>query len=247
MKDLTWLKTALIAHRGLYKKDGTIPENSLLAFQLAINHGYAIECDLNITKDHEVVVFHDHHLKRLTGFDQKLSKVTYSELLNLKLLVSEEKIPRLVDLLSLVHGQVPLLIELKPLGDIKTLCHAFIEQMLNYQGTWAVFSFHPGVVWWFKKNYPDVIRGQISSYFEDDTHMKKPMKFLMKRLFFNHLTKPDFISYYIHNLPNKYVDKQKKKGLTVISYAAQSQKDFDAIKSLYDNVVFEYFIPEKNA
>ena len=246
MKDLSWLKTALIAHRGLYKKNGSIQENSIKAFQLAMDEGFAIECDLNITKDGEVIVYHDHHLKRLTGLDKKVSDVTYKDIKDLRLLLSEEKIPRLIDLLSLVHGQVPLLIELKPLGDIKKLCEAFMHVMKDYQGKWAVFSFHPQAVLWFKKHYPDVIRGQISAYFNDDSHMKKPMKFLMKRMFFNHFTKPDFISYYIHNLPNKHVDKQKKKGITVISYAAQSEQEFEFVKSLYDNVVFEYFIPKKN-
>ncbi len=247
MKDLTWLKDALIAHRGLYKENGAIPENSLAAFKLAIDQGYAIECDLNLTKDNEIVVFHDHNLKRLTGLNKELSQVTYDEIKDLKLLISEEKIPRLIDLLTLVDKKVPLLIELKPMGNIKKLCELFMSIMKHYQGTWAMFSFHPAAVLWFKKNYPNVIRGQISAYFEDDTNLKRPMKFLMKRLLFNRVTKPDFISYYIHNLPNKHVDKQKKKGLTVISYAARSQDEFDFVKSHYDNVVFEYFIPRKNA
>lgn len=247
MKDLTWLKEDLIAHRGLHKKNGAIPENSLAAFQAAIDKGYAIECDLNITKDNVVVVFHDINLKRLTGLNKNISDVTYDEIKDLKLLISDQKIPRLIDLLALVNQQVPLLIDLKPLGDIKKLCESFMTVMKHYKGPWAVFSFHPNAVLWFKKNYPDIIRGQISAYFEDDTHMKRPTKFLMKRFFFNNFTKPDFVSYYIHDLPNKHVDKQKKKGITVISYAAQTQKEFDFVKSQYDNVVFEYFIPVKSA
>jgi len=65
----------------------------------------------------------------------------------------------------------------------------------------------------------------------------------MKSMFFNRFTKPDFISYGINDLPNKYLDKYKKKGLTIISYAAQSQEAYDRVKSFYDNVVFEYFEP----
>lgn len=247
MKDLTWLKQSLIAHRGLHKENGAIPENSMTAFEAALNQGYAIECDLQFTKDGVIVVFHDENLKRLTGLDKKITDVTYDEIKDLTLLISNQKIPKLIDLLSLVNGQVPLLIEIKPMGHIKKFCKAFMHTMTQYQGEYAVFSFHPQVVLWFKKHHPYVIRGQISAYFDNTTQLKQSMKFLMKRLFFNRFTKPDFISYYIHDLPNKHVDKQKKKGITVISYAAKTQKEFDFVTAHYDNVVFEYFIPKRNA
>ena len=247
MKDLTWLKQELIAHRGFYKKNGAIPENSMAAFKRALDHGYAIECDIQLTKDHEVVVFHDENLKRLTGLNQPIHQVTYEQIKTLNLLLSNEKIPLLRDVLNLVKGKVPLLIELKPFGPVKKLCTSTMALMKDYQGKYAVFSFHPGAVLWFKKYHPHVIRGQISSFFDDDTHVRQPLKFLMKRLFFNHFTKPDFISYDIHNLPNKHVDKQKKKGITIMSYAARSQAELDFVKSYYDNVVFEYFTPIKNA
>ena len=97
----------------------------------------------------------------------------------------------------------------------------------------------------FKKNHPEVIRGQISEYFKDDQKMSKISKYLMKSLFFNRFTKPDFVSYGIYDIPNKYLDKLMKKGLTVISYAARSQKDLDFVKSHYHNSVFEFFEPKK--
>lgn len=247
MKDLAWLKHDLIAHRGLYKENGSIPENSKKAFLEAIDHGYAIECDLNITKDQQVVVFHDRSLKRLTGLDKNIGDVSYDEIKDLTLLISDQHIITLKALLMLVDGKVPLLLELKPLGDIKKLCQAVMGDMKSYQGKFAIFSFHPAAVLWFKRHHPQVIRGQISAFFDDHHHMRKPMKILMRRLFFNHFTKPDFISYYIHDLPNKHVDKAKKKGITVISYAAKTQKEFDFVKSHYDNVVFEYFLPKENA
>ncbi len=247
MKDLTWLKQSLIAHRGLYEANGSIPENSIAAFKRAIDNGFAIECDLNRTKDGQLIVFHDHHLKRLTSLHRFTNEVTYEDIKNLHLLHTTQTIPTFSELLTLVKGQVPLLIELKPFGDVKKMCETFMQHMASYQGQWAVFSFHPGIVLWFKKHYPDVIRGQISAYFDDNNHLNKPMKFLMKRLFFNRFTKPDFISYYIHNLPNKHVDKQKKKGITIISYAAKNQKELNFVRSLYDNVVFEHFIPKENA
>lgn len=244
MKDLTWLKTALIAHRGFHSKDGTIPENSMLAYQEAMSRGYAIELDVNILKDGSVVCFHDHTLKRMCHDERLLSDVIYDDIKNLKLLSSHEKITLLQDVLDRVSGQVPLLIELKPHGNVVELSRAVIHVLKDYQGQYAIFSFHPRVVYYFKKHAPDMIRGQISESFSENINMPKTMKWLMKHMVFNPLTKPDFISYGIKDLPNKTCDKLKRKGITIISYAARDQKGFDFVKKNYDNVVFEYFVPK---
>lgn len=244
MKDLTWLKENLIAHRGLHTLDQTVPENSLESFKLAIEQGYSIEFDINLLKDGEVVVFHDYNLSRLFGIDQTLDEITYQELKHFKL-KNSEFIPTLKDTLDFIDGKVPVLIELKPHGNVKQLCVNFMKIMENYNGKYAVFSFHPKVVYYLKKHHKDVIRGQISEFFKSDQNMPRLFKFLMKRMAFNLFTRPDFISYGIYDMPNKYLDKLKKKGITIISYAARSQKDFDFVKSHYDNVVFEYFKPNK--
>lgn len=244
MKDLTWLKENLIAHRGLHTKDQTVPENSLESFRLAIKQGYSIEFDINLLKDGEVVVFHDHNLNRLFGIDQTLDEITYQELSKYKL-KNHESIPTLKEALDVIDGKVPVLIELKPHGNVNQLCVNFMKIMENYKGVYAVFSFHPKVVYYLKKHHKDVIRGQISEFFKSDQNMPKLFKFLMKRMTFNRFTKPDFISYGIYDMPNKYLDKLKKKGITIISYAARSQKDFDFVKAHYHNVVFEYFNPIK--
>ena len=244
MKDLTWLKENLIAHRGLHTLDQSVPENSLESFRLAMDQGYSIEFDINILKDGEVVVFHDHNLNRLFKTDKELDELTYQELKNYPL-TNHELIPTLRETLTLIDGKVPILIELKPHGNVKQLCVNFMDIMKNYKGKYAVFSFHPKVVYYLKKYHNNVIRGQISEYFKTDNKMPKLFKFLMKRMMFNRFTKPDFISYGIYDIPNKYLDKLKKKGITIISYAARSQKDFDFVKSHYHNVVFEYFTPTK--
>lgn len=245
MKDLTWLKHAYIAHRGLYKKDQSIPENSLASFKFALDKGYAIELDVNLLKDNAIVCFHDDTLKRLLNDPRKTDEVTITEIKSLNLCKTKEKVPTLNEALDLVRGQQPLLIELKPHGNVKALTHETMKILKNYQGLYAVFSFHPMVPYILKKHYPYVIRGQISEYFKEHKTMGKLQKYLMKTMVFNRFTKPDFISYGINDLPNKYLDRLKKKGLTIISYAARSQEAFDHVKSYYDNVVFEYFEPKK--
>ncbi|MDT8337484.1 MAG: glycerophosphodiester phosphodiesterase family protein, partial [Candidatus Izemoplasmatales bacterium] len=193
MKDLEWIKSSYIAHRGFHSLDKSIPENSLLAFKKAIDYGYSIELDINILKDGNVVVFHDENLKRMCKKNIKLTDVTYDQIKNLNLLNTNEQIPLLTDVLSLVDGKVPLLIELKPKGDIYRLCEAFMILIKGYQGEYAIQSFNPKILKWFKKNYPDIARGQIAEYFTDDDSMSKVTKFLLKRMLLNFFTKPDFI------------------------------------------------------
>lgn len=244
MKDLTWIKKDYIAHRGYHSLDKSIPENSLLAFKKALDYGYSIECDVNVTKDGQVVVFHDFNLKRLCRIDVNLSEVTYDEIKEYHLLDTNEKIPLLSDLLELVQGQVPLLIELKPHGNRRLLCEAFMKTMSTYTGTYAIHSFNPAIVHWFKKNHPEIIRGQITEYFVSDDKMGPLVKYLMKSMFFNRFTKPDFVNYGIKDLPNKYATQAHKNGMCMISYCARNELEYHMVKTHYDNAVFEYFRPE---
>lgn len=246
MKDLTWIKERLIAHRGLHRLDKKVPENSKTSFALCIEKDYGIECDVNVLKDGTVVVFHDKDLKRLTHRSEALMAVTYDDIRDLTLYDTDERIMTLKALLDFVDGKVPLLIELKPHGDSLLLCTQFMETIKDYKGVYAIHSFSPWIVNWFRKNHPQVIRGQITEYFKNDTLMKKTTKYLMKSMFFNRFTKPDFVNYGIYDLPNKYCDRAYKKGLCIIAYAAKSQEQLDMVKAHYDNAVFEYFIPKES-
>lgn len=244
MKDLEWIKSSYIAHRGFHSLDKSIPENSLLAFKKAIDYGYSIELDINILKDGNVVVFHDENLKRMCKKDIKLTEVTYDQIKNLNLLNTNERIPLLTDVLSLVDGKVPLLIELKPKGDIYRLCEAFMILIKGYQGKYAIQSFNPKVLNWFRKNYPDIIRGQIAEYFTDDDSMSKVTKFLLKRMLLNYFTKPDFINYGLKDLPNKYAKRAFNNSIVVIAYTARNNLEFDMVNKYYHNSVFEFFRPD---
>ncbi|MFW5888740.1 MAG: glycerophosphodiester phosphodiesterase family protein [Bacillota bacterium] len=244
MREVKWIKENYIAHRGYHSLDKSIPENSLLAFKKAIDYNYSIEMDINVTKDGQVVVFHDINLKRLCNVNVNLSEVNYDEIKNYHLLDTNEKIPLLKDVLALVNGRVPLLIELKPKGNNKLLCRAFIDAIIAYKGEFAIHSFSPSIVYWFKKNYPEIIRGQVTEYFKADLKMNRFIKYLMRKMTFNFFTKPDFVNYGIKDLPNKYADKIYKKGMTVISYCARNKLEFDMVRKHYDNAVFEFFRPE---
>ena len=103
----------LFAHRGLFAKDQSIPENSMAAFSNAVAHGYGIELDIQLTKDKQLVVFHDHTLTRMCGIDLPVCEMTYEELRKYTLLDTDERIPLFKDVLDLVNGKVPLLVEIK--------------------------------------------------------------------------------------------------------------------------------------
>ena len=244
MKDLTWLKETKLAHRGLHEKDLSIPENSMEAFENAMSHGYGLELDLNLLKDNTIIVFHDHHLKRMTGLDKDVGSCTYDDIKSLTLHDTDSHIPTFDELLRFVDGRVPLLIEIKPFGDIENFCSLVYQRLKVYQGTYAIFSFHPKVIKWFKQNAPEVIRGQIATKYHKSEAVNPLIGALLARLFFNRFTKPDFISYNVKHMPNKHLDKAKKRGVTIISYVARDQKTFDFVKKHYDNIVFEFFTPE---
>src|SRR5690606_24212468 len=160
-----WLTRTPIAHRGLHDIARGIPENSRLAFQKAMDAGYAIELDVRITGDQQVVVFHDADLKRLCGRDGRVDRTPLAELKTMKLLGTEETVPSFRDVLDQVRGQVPLLVEIKKdKGEPAGILEASVARMLqHYPGPFAVQSFSPRTVKWFQKNAPQILRGQIST------------------------------------------------------------------------------------
>jgi glycerophosphoryl diester phosphodiesterase len=243
MRDIEWLKHSFIAHRGSHSFDFTIPENSMKAFQISIERGFAIEFDVNLMGDGTLVVFHDKDLKRMTGIDAKLLDLRFDQIKKYRLLDTQETIPTLTKVLDLVKGKVPLLIELKNHGQNETLCKNFMETMKHYQGVWAVQSFHPFTMKWFRTHHPHVIRGQISEYFLQDNDLKPLTKWLLKRMVFNFLVQPDFINYGIKYMPNRYVDHAKKMGTIVIGYCARTPQEYAFCKHYIDNAVFEFFDP----
>ena len=243
---MDFLKNWEYAHRGLFDNKQQIPENSYKAFKKALENNYAIELDIQAISDNTFICFHDNNLKRMANKDINLYDFNYSDLNKIKLLDSNETIPKFIDVLNLIGGKVPLLIEIKNHKNYKKHLRDLVLILDNYHGDFAIFSFEPKIVKWFKKYRPNYIRGQITSYFYENKQMPKIIKYLMKTLFFNKFTKPDFISYNIENLPNKYANKFKqKKNKVVFGYTARTQEQYDTILKEYDNVVFESFIPKK--
>ena len=226
-----------IAHRGLFNKEN-IPENSIKAFELCVQKGYAIELDVNMTKDGYLVVFHDTNLKRMTGIKYNVSDLNLNEIKKLKLLGTENRIPTLEDVFLLVDGKVPLMIEIKRNDKFEELMPKLISMLDKYNGEYVVKSFDPRIVYWLKKNAPHITRGQLAA--KNIREVKsRIMKFLLGKMFFNIFTKPHFISYQYTNMNYKMYKKQKRKGREVAVWTVKSKDEYLKIKDICDMVIFE--------
>ena len=163
--DRTAFKNRHYAHRGLFDNNSDAPENSLAAFKKAVDAGYGIELDVQLSKDDKLVVFHDATLNRMCGIDGKVWDYTLEELQQMKLLNSNETIPTFEQFLEVVDGKVPFILEYK-LDRVQTrVCELANEVLKNYKGVYCIESFHPLALLWYRKNRPDVLRGQLCEEF----------------------------------------------------------------------------------
>ena len=185
------------AHRGLYSKDQSVPENSLAAFNLACEAGYGIELDIRLTKDGRVAVFHDDSLMRACGKDATVSELSYDELSQLSLFGTEQTIPLFSKVLHTVGGRVPLIVELKTSdNNAKELCEAAWKLLENYKGIYCIESFDPRAVAWFKKYHANVYRGQlIASYKKLLKSTSRASAFLLSHGMTNFMGRPHFIAH----------------------------------------------------
>lgn len=233
----TWLCSKPIAHRGLHNAD--LPENSIGAFEHAIEKNFAIELDVQLSKDGEVIVFHDSSLSRMTMSDGYVSNSNLSDLKNLRLLETDYKISTLNEVLEVVDGKTPILVEIKNDHKVGELENKALNILKNYSGEFAVQSFNPYSLEYFKENYPQITRGQLSTFFsKNDLGFVK--RNLLKKLKLNHVSKPDFIAYNGAYLPNKYVSKTE---LPVLAWTIRSSDELERVKDCCDNIIFEGFMP----
>ena len=231
-------KGLCIAHRGLHDNENGVPENSMLAFQRAIENNIPIEFDLHILKDNQIVVFHDDNLKRMTGYDKDIKRCSYGELRDLKLLETDETIPLFKDVLELVDGKVLINVEFKCDNKAGILERKACEFLDNYQGKFMVQSFNPLSVKWFKDNRSHFIRGQLSYDFRD-MKMNIIKRFILRKMLLNPLTKPDFISYDIHSISGKQINKIKSKGIRLFLWPIRTQEDLELAKTYGDSFIYE--------
>lgn len=230
-----------IAHRGLFSNGEGIPENSMLAFAKAADAGYPVELDIQMLHDGTLVVFHDRFLNRMTGRKRSLRSLSARDLKDIPLLETSQRIPLLSEVLELVDGRIPLLLEIKSRQRAGRIEQKLLHAIESYKGEYAVESFNPLSIRWFRDNAVHVRRGLLSGAIGGGKLLYK--KALVRGALFYRLSRPDFIAYDIKYLPARSVARLREKGFPVIGYTAMTRQEFDAAMKYCDNVIFEGFVP----
>ncbi len=247
MRDLSFITRLPITHRGLHDDSKNIVENSRGAVIAAIEHGYAIEIDVQLTKDNKSLVFHDKTLDRMVDKTGNLTDFTLAELQEFCYKANGEKLISVAQLLEIVNGQVPLIIEVKSISNNVGPLEKHIADLLkNYKGEVCVMSFNPYTVREFKKIAPDIIRGIVAQHNMLPKYWPKTngiVRFIFKNLLHWFLLKPDFISYHVYDLPKISVKIARYFNVPVITWTVKTPKDAEYSAKYADQITFEGFLP----
>ncbi len=226
---MNWLNKLPIAHRGLHSNANNIYENTKESFLAAVNENYAIECDVVLSKDHEVVVFHDENLKRLCNLDKNVSSLTMNELRNLKIYESNSNIISLDEMLHIVSAHVPIIIEIK--GKFTPFIEERIQEIIrSYRGPIALKTFNLKSVEWLIKFLPYVYKGLVI-----DSNTNNFEAILDLNI--------DFVSCDIEFIESNLVDRLKKKGLPIITWTVDNEDKKKKANLIADNIIFENIRP----
>lgn len=239
-------KSVKYAHRGLH--DATRAENSMSAFAAAKEMGFGIELDVRLSKDGELVVFHDDNLSRMTGKEGKVIDFTAEELSNMSLLGTDDGIPTLKEVLDLIDGAVPLLIEIKMSNGEGGVAEKLLEVIEGYNGDFIVESFNPFALRTVKAQRPDILIGILSTeYTKNPKHKGKLLYRLLQNLRMNFLMRPDFVAYEKNGYSVRNLRLIRRNfGTALIAWTVKSaEEEAAAISHGFDTVIFEGYIPEK--
>ena len=236
------LEGTVYAHRGLH--DAQKPENSAAAFEAAVAHGFGIEFDLHLTSDGRLVVHHDGNTKRMCGVDLTINSASFDEVRALRL-PDGSQIPSFEELLAIVGGRVPLLVELKNDGNNgAALVDAALEILRPYNGKYIVESFDPRVLYALKKTDPEIVRGQLCQDFPKSGDAPWYMRHFLASMVTNLWTKPDFVAYNIAHrtsLPLRLLDGAHKN---ICFWTVRNEEDFRYCISRRQSPIFEKIPPE---
>lgn len=220
------------AHRGLH--GGGRIENSRAAFEAAIAAGHGIELDVQASLDGHALVIHDYSLERLTEGIGRICGLAAAEIRRLRLRDSEETVPSLEEVLELVGGRVPLLIELKaPDRRVDALSGAVLGALAGYKGPVAVMSFNPEVGRWFAAAAPEILRGLVV------TEAGRRWRGTLTRQVALWRSRPDFLAYDIRDLPSRFAAAQRAKGLPVLTWTCRSDAERARAALHADQIIYE--------
>lgn len=230
------------AHRGLH--GGGIVENSRAAFSGAAVLGHGIELDVQAARDGEAFVFHDATLDRLTDKSGDFANFSGTELDHITLAGTDENIPRLAEILTLVGGHVPILIEVKAPGAlVGVLCLSVRRALEGYRGDIAVMSFNPAVGRWFRHHAPRYVRGLVITE-QGESGWLGAFKGRAKRHLSLWQARPDFLAYDIRDLPSTFAAQQRARGVKILTWTVRTVVQEQVAFAHADEVIYEKPQPE---
>lgn len=236
--DTAWLTARPIAHRGLHDGNRTVFENSMTAFQRAIDGGFSIECDLHLSRDRTPMVFHDATLERLTGDPREVADLSAAELGALRLGETADGIPTFAELLALVGGRVPIVAELK--GADPAADHDVIDQLRplvdGYAGPLALMSFDE----WLVRDAIAAFGARIPIGLTAEGETEEALQ-RHSVLFASGCA---FTSYNVHHLPNAFTTHVRdERALPVVSWTVRTPDELSRSERHADQMTFEGFMP----
>lgn len=237
MTDLDWLTARPIAHRGLHDLNKSRWENTLSAFRAAMDRNYAIECDVHLSSDGVPVVFHDNDLKRLANVEGSIFEKTAAQMADLRIGGTDDHAPTLKEMLDLVAGRVPLVIELKGIeGKDEGLVAAVAALLRAYDGPAAIMSFDHWLIRQFASHAAGIPAGLTA-------HGNKPEEL---EAHFSMLAHPiSFVSWGVHDLPSPFVAFVRDElSMPVITWTARDEDSRLATQTYADQMTFEGFDPD---
>jgi glycerophosphoryl diester phosphodiesterase len=235
--DLSWLTRRPIAHRGYHDLNKTCWENTLSAFQRAIDRNFAIECDVQIASDGQAVVFHDVDLGRLAGTKGLVREKTASELAKLSVGGTDDHVPSLAEMLELVGGRVPIVIELKATqGHDDVLVDTVATALRGYNGDVAIMSFAHWLVRQFPSKIPE-IPGGLTAEGIRTSDIERHFSMLAHQI--------SFVSFDVNELPNPFVTFVRDRlSMPVITWTVSDNAAVEATRRFADQMTFEGFDPD---
>lgn len=230
------------AHRGLH--DADIVENTLGAFENAKDAGYGIELDVRLTADKEVVVFHDDSLLRVAGRNETIARLSSDEVSAVNLFGTDAHVPLFSDVVSILKD-TPLLVELKSdTSDVAELASKTATLLDTYHGPYAIESFNPFILSWFKANRPQVLRGQLVMRKELPKSQPAPVRFILAHMLFNGIVKPDFLACRISETDVLTFRLCRLLYHPVLfGWTVKSEDDVKIADGMFDTIIFENIRP----
>lgn len=251
--NLSWLTARPIAHRGLHDASKGVIENSISAARAAIAAGFGVECDVQLTADGELVVFHDDMLERLTAGSGAVATHKSSELRRLRLRGGADAIPSFSEFLAAIGGRTPIVVEIKSAFDGDTAAAQRTAQALaRYDGPVAIESFDPDQIAFLRAraaalgiaHRPLGIVGEAQYSEADWPQLTAAQREELTQFLHYKRTLPDFLSWNMRDLPNAIpLLLRDALGIPVTAWTVRTPEMAARAREWTDQIVFEGFAP----